>query len=79
MVNTQKLIFLAKKEGMELKLVLKRGNIWDFDVSGGNINRLKIVRNKTGANANIYYGESSKSGIGFKREEDLINFIREYN
>jgi len=79
MVNTQKLIFLAKKEGMELKLVSRRGNIWDFDVSGGNINRVKIAQDKTGANANIYYGESSKSGINFKREEDLINFMREYN
>lgn len=79
MVVVSKLKSLAKKKGMNLKLISKRKNIWDFDVSGGDVSRVKIVQDRSGANANVYYGSSSKSGIDFKTEKELVDFMEEYN
>ena len=79
MFNTSKLKSLARKKRINLKLVSKRKNIWDFDVSGGNIHRLKIASDRNGQNANIYYGDSSKSGINFRNEKELVEFMEQYN
>lgn len=86
MVNIQKLKKLARKKDIKLTLVERRkqlsgvGVIWDFDVSGGRINRLKIVesRKPTQKHANIYYGQSSKSGTEFKTEAELLKFMEKY-
>ena len=87
MVNANKLKILAKKKGMNLTLYKRRkqssgtGVIWDFNVEGGRIHRVKIAeyRNPLGRNANVYYGESSKSGTEFKTESELVKFMQKYN
>lgn len=84
MVNVAKLKKLAKRRGMNLRLVSRRkqldgkGVILDFDVSGGEVTRLKIAsfRGK-GQNANIW--NSGKHGISFKSEMQLVKFMERFN
>lgn len=87
MVDTTKIKKLAKAKGMNLILVKKRkqlsgvGVIWDFDVSGGRITRLAIAeyRHPRNSSANIYYDDSSKTGIDFKTESELVRYMEKYN
>jgi hypothetical protein len=86
MVNVGLLKILGKKYGMTISLHERRnqltgkGVIWDFDVKGGKINRIKIVdsQGKEG-NVNIYFDNSQKINLDFNNEKDLIDYMREYN
>ena len=87
-LDVNKLIVLATQQNINLKLYKKRnqfknsaGIIWDFDVTGGKIKRVCITgfSNSNIKSANIYHGESSKNGIDFKTESELIEFMKQYN
>lgn len=87
MVNITELTKLANKKGMILKLHEKRkqlsgtGVIWDLDVGNGCVTRVKIAeyRNPLSRSANVYFNQSSKRGIDFKTESELVRFMHKYN
>lgn len=90
MVNTAKLKALARKKGMAMTLTDKgaqrtgggekpSGTIWDFDVSGGDVSRVVVAKNRLGMSANVFSGQSSKNGIDFKSENQLVDFMASLN
>lgn len=90
MVDIRELTKLAKKRNITLKLHEKRkqltgtGVIWDLDVDGGHVTsvtRMKITeyKNPLRRDANVYYNKSSKVWVEFKTEQELVNFIQQYD
>ena len=87
MVDVARLTKLAKKKGMIFKLherrkqMTGRGVIWDLDVSGGRVKRVKIAeyRNPLSRSACVYFHQFPKGCIDFETESELVKFMYKHN
>jgi len=79
---------LAKEEGIKVsvfeirKQMSNSGRLIDFDVEDNKITRVSIAtptsKRDRGNCANIYFNESSKNGLDFKNEKELVNALTKY-